>query len=105
MAERDTAYDTGHAIKTYLWVGFREREGLPKPYVNSTRIGAADDIASGRSTFLVEMTEVSTIIHQATADSLVVLDEVGRGTATYDGMALAEAIVEHLHTVTKCRGI
>jgi DNA mismatch repair protein MutS len=70
-----------------------------------TRIGAADDIASGRSTFLVEMTEVSTIIHQATADSLVVLDEVGRGTATYDGMALAEAIVEHLHMVTRCRGI
>jgi DNA mismatch repair protein MutS len=70
-----------------------------------TRIGAAEDIASGRSTFLVEMTEVSTIIHQATADSLVVLDEVGRGTATYDGMALAEAIVEHLHTITQCRGV
>jgi DNA mismatch repair protein MutS len=70
-----------------------------------TRIGAADDIASGRSTFLVEMSEVATIIHQATADSLVVLDEVGRGTATYDGMALAEAIVEHLHTVTHCRGV
>jgi DNA mismatch repair protein MutS len=70
-----------------------------------TRIGASDDIASGRSTFLVEMTEVATIVHQATADSLVVLDEVGRGTATYDGMALAEAIVEHLHTHTRCRGI
>jgi DNA mismatch repair protein MutS len=70
-----------------------------------TRIGASDDIASGRSTFLVEMTEVSTIIHQASADSLVVLDEVGRGTATYDGMALAEAIVEHLHTITQCRGV
>jgi DNA mismatch repair protein MutS len=70
-----------------------------------TRIGAADDIASGRSTFLVEMTEVSTIIHQATADSLVVLDEVGRGTATYDGMALAEAIVQHLHTQIRCRAV
>jgi DNA mismatch repair protein MutS len=70
-----------------------------------TRIGAAEDIASGRSTFLVEMTEVSTIIHQATADSLVVLDEVGRGTATYDGMALAEAIVEHIHSVTQCRAV
>jgi DNA mismatch repair protein MutS len=70
-----------------------------------TRIGAAEDIASGRSTFLVEMTEVSTIIHQASADSLVVLDEVGRGTATYDGMALAEAIVEHIHSVTRCRGV
>jgi DNA mismatch repair protein MutS len=70
-----------------------------------TRIGAAEDIASGRSTFLVEMTEVSTIVHQATPDSLVVLDEVGRGTATYDGMALAEAIVEHIHTVTQCRAV
>jgi DNA mismatch repair protein MutS len=70
-----------------------------------TRIGASDDIASGRSTFLVEMTEVATIVHQATADSLVVLDEVGRGTATYDGMALAQAIVEHLHDATRCRGV
>jgi DNA mismatch repair protein MutS len=70
-----------------------------------TRIGAADDIASGRSTFLVEMSEVATIIHQATPDSLVVLDEVGRGTATYDGMALAEAIVEYLHSQTRCRGV
>ncbi|HEU4324799.1 MAG TPA: DNA mismatch repair protein MutS [Roseiflexaceae bacterium] len=70
-----------------------------------TRIGAAEDIASGRSTFLVEMTEVATIVHQATADSLVVLDEVGRGTATYDGMALAQAIVEHLHSSTRCRGV
>ena len=70
-----------------------------------TRIGASDDIASGRSTFLVEMSEVATIIHQATEDSLVVLDEVGRGTATFDGMALAEAIVEHLHSQIRCRGI
>lgn len=70
-----------------------------------TRIGAAEDIASGRSTFLVEMSEVATIVHQATADSLVVLDEVGRGTATYDGMALAEAIVEHLHDRVGCRGL
>jgi DNA mismatch repair protein MutS len=70
-----------------------------------TRIGAAEDIASGRSTFLVEMSEVATIVHQATPDSLVVLDEVGRGTATFDGMALAQAIIEHLHDTTGCRGI
>ena len=70
-----------------------------------TRIGAADDIASGRSTFMVEMSEVATIVRQASADSLVVLDEVGRGTATFDGMALAEAIVAHLHTTTQCRGV
>jgi DNA mismatch repair protein MutS len=70
-----------------------------------TRIGAAEDIANGRSTFLVEMTEVATIVHQASPASLVVLDEVGRGTATFDGMALAEAIVEHLHDSTGCRSI
>jgi len=70
-----------------------------------SRVGAADDLARGRSTFMVEMVETATILNQATRRSLVILDEIGRGTATFDGLSIAWACVEHLHEVARCRGL
>jgi DNA mismatch repair protein MutS len=68
-----------------------------------TRIGASDNLARGRSTFLVEMSEVAAILNHATPSSLVLLDEVGRGTATFDGLSIAWAVVEHLQRHTRAR--
>jgi DNA mismatch repair protein MutS len=68
-----------------------------------SRVGASDDLAQGRSTFMVEMVETAAILNQAGSRALVILDEVGRGTATYDGLAIAWAALEHLHDVNRCR--
>jgi DNA mismatch repair protein MutS len=68
-----------------------------------SRVGAADDLARGRSTFMVEMVETAAILNQATSRSLVILDEIGRGTATYDGLSIAWATIEHLHETNRCR--
>lgn len=70
-----------------------------------SRVGAADDLARGRSTFMVEMVETAAILNQATARSLVILDEIGRGTATFDGLSIAWASVEHLHEVNRSRAL
>jgi len=70
-----------------------------------SRVGASDDLARGRSTFMVEMVETAAILNQSTERSLVILDEIGRGTATYDGLSIAWAAVEHLHEVNRARGL
>jgi DNA mismatch repair protein MutS len=88
--------------------------GLPLPAESAelgivdrlfSRVGAADDLARGRSTFMVEMTETAAILHQAGPRSLVVVDEIGRGTATLDGLAIAWSVLEALHSATRCRTI
>ena len=70
-----------------------------------SRVGAADDLARGRSTFMAEMIEAAAILNQAGPKSLVILDEIGRGTATFDGLSIAWAVVEHLHEVNRCRAL
>ena len=88
--------------------------GLPLPAESAvvgtvdrlfSRVGAADDLARGRSTFMVEMTETAAILHQAGPKSMVVVDEIGRGTSTLDGLAIAWAVLESLHSVIRCRTI
>jgi DNA mismatch repair protein MutS len=70
-----------------------------------TRVGASDNLVRGQSTFMVEMSETSAILHTATRRSLVLLDEIGRGTSTYDGVSIAWAVSEHLHDVVGCKAI
>jgi DNA mismatch repair protein MutS len=70
-----------------------------------SRVGAADDLARGRSTFMVEMVETAAILNQAGPRALVILDEIGRGTATFDGLSIAWACLEHLHAVNRCRAL
>ena len=70
-----------------------------------SRVGAADDLARGRSTFMVEMVEAAAILNQSGARALVILDEIGRGTATFDGLSIAWAVIEHLHEVNRCRAL
>ncbi len=70
-----------------------------------SRVGASDDLARGRSTFMVEMVETAAILNQADDRALVILDEIGRGTATYDGLSIAWATMEHLHEVNRCRAL
>lgn len=70
-----------------------------------SRVGAADDLARGRSTFMVEMVETAAILNQADDRALVILDEIGRGTATWDGLSIAWAVMEHLHATNRCRAL
>ncbi len=70
-----------------------------------SRVGASDDLARGRSTFMVEMVETAGILNQADDSALVILDEIGRGTATWDGLSIAWAVLEHLHDANRCRGL
>jgi DNA mismatch repair protein MutS len=70
-----------------------------------SRVGASDDLARGRSTFMVEMVETAAILNQADSHALVILDEIGRGTATWDGLSIAWAVLEHLHAANRCRAL
>ncbi|MFC7234802.1 DNA mismatch repair protein MutS [Halosegnis marinus] len=102
MAGKSTYMRQVALIQVLVQAGsFVPAEAASLPVVDRvfTRVGASDDIAGGRSTFMVEMTELATILRAASEESLVLLDEVGRGTSTTDGLALARATVEHVHDV------
>ncbi|HZZ84509.1 MAG TPA: DNA mismatch repair protein MutS [Anaeromyxobacteraceae bacterium] len=106
MAGKSTAMRQAALIALLAQVGSfvparRARVGLVDRIF--TRVGASDDLARGRSTFMVEMTETAAILHNATRRSLVVLDEIGRGTSTFDGVSIAWAVAEHLHDEVGCR--
>jgi DNA mismatch repair protein MutS len=76
---------------------------IPRVDAIFTRIGSSDDLSSGRSTFMVEMTETARILEMASPRSLILIDEIGRGTSTYDGLSLAWSLVEHFHTEVKAK--
>ena len=96
--------DRGHGADGILRAGAR-RAHIGVVDRLFSRVGASDDLARGRSTFMVEMVETAAILNQATERSLVILDEIGRGTATFDGLSIAWATVEYLHDVTKARAL
>ena len=100
MGGKSTYLRQGALISILAQMGsFVPAESAVLPIVDRvfTRIGASDNLARGRSTFMVEMTETAVILNTATPRSLIVLDEIGRGTATYDGLALAWSVIEHVH--------
>ncbi|NBT59276.1 DNA mismatch repair protein MutS, partial [bacterium] len=80
-----------------------ERAQIPVVDAIFTRIGSSDDLARGQSTFMVEMSEVAKVLEKATSKSLLLIDEIGRGTSTYDGLALAWSLLEHIHTHVKAK--
>ena len=106
MGGKSTYLRQGALIAILAQMGsFVPAESASLPLIDRifTRIGASDNLSRGRSTFMVEMTETAVILNTATSRSLIVLDEIGRGTATFDGLALAWAVVEHIHTRTRAK--
>ena len=95
--------DRGAGADGQLRAGARAHIGVVDRLFS--RVGAADDLARGRSTFMVEMVETAAILNQAGARALVILDEIGRGTATFDGLSIAWATIEHLHESNRCRAL